>query len=53
MAELWRFIQADMKKQIEEGRNFKSGRFFQGLKMDGYFRVIDQSKGNFMVSNNI
>ena len=53
MADLWRFIQVGVKKWIEEGRNFKFGHFFLGLKMDGYFRSIRHAKGNFMVSNNI
>ena len=53
MGELWPFIQAGVKKWIVEERNLISGCCFLGLKMDGYFRVIGHSKGNFMVSNNM
>ena len=53
MAELWPFIQAGVKKWIVEGRNFISGHFFLGFKMDGYFRFKRHRKGNFMVSHNI
>ena len=53
MAELWPFIQAGVKKWLLQERNFISRRFFLGLKMDSYFRIIRHLKGNFMVNNNI